>query len=257
MIFAALDYWAFRRKRRQYDVTRSGNQLSSLFEGSIPSEVATKLEQGDVVFTSNLRSGLSWIIRYLTGSQLTHVVIVTGPGTVMDTTLSGVAIRPLNELYAEQIRFAPMHSPLTESERVSEGLGFRALPYLGKPYAKLEVMKIAVGALLNYYPRFFRMAFVADMFIFLLTLDLINIELFKYPILIWLEIPYLIVVIYFFLTWRFFGRSVTEPIIPDSLLQALKERGWTVFLSGRAIQESLRRSRGIEVDLPEVVEFRS
>lgn len=255
MIFAALDYWAFRRQVKQYDPSRSDNQLGSLFHRNIPSEVADRLAQGDVVFTSNLRSGLSWMIRYLTRSQLTHVALVTGPGTILDSTLHGTAIRRLTELYGDNVRLAPCHSPLTAEERV--GFGIKSLAFLGQRYAKGETIRIGIGALICYYPHYFRWTFLADVFGLLAACDLISIELFRFPIFLWLFFPYTLVVVYLFVSWRLLRRQVTAPFIPDDILKTLKDEGWTVFLNGKAIRESLQRSRGIQVDLPDILEFRS
>lgn len=94
MLFAALDYLRYRRRRGMYsdEAIRKEGALLATPENFSPVE---ELPPCGLVFYSATDSFQSWLVMYYTGSVWSHVATLTYHGNIIDATTRGVIEHPL------------------------------------------------------------------------------------------------------------------------------------------------------------------
>jgi hypothetical protein len=111
MIFAAIDYYNYRRQSGRYDKTRGTNLMCGSFAESLPDEVVSLLEPCDVIVSGNFECWKSWLIMYLTSSQTSHVAIYAGDKKIIHQTLGGAVYGPIEDLFGKNQRLLAIKIP--------------------------------------------------------------------------------------------------------------------------------------------------
>ena len=245
MLFALLDYIDYQKRRGRFSRDYRHSIMGGAFEGSLPSKCLNDLRAGDVLFVETFNSFISWLVMYLTRSEISHVAFYLGNRQISHATLAGVIIEPVENLFDSNTRILPCIWPMPDKTRLEIERYVRE-HYAGAHYglgtAALKGVRITLGRDWKY----FRWSFPFDFGLTLLLLDLPLYFVFGYPVLTWLLVIYLsaISVNYFF--WRTRPLPFSEKTgKPNELLEFLWSQGASFgfdIFSVRQQREKLKRS---------------
>lgn len=190
MFFALKDYLNYKNKTGRFSRNYKASDMGAAFQGQIPQKALNLLSPGDVIFFQTLNCWISWLIMYLTKSEISHVAIYTGNNLITHTTLSGVISEPIQGLFDENIRLLPCIVPLEKEHRK------KVLPLteeiLGSPYSLASVIKKSFRIINGRDWYYFRFSFILDATLILLAIDIPIIFFTGHFLFSWLLIFYLI-----------------------------------------------------------------
>lgn len=194
MFFALRDYFNYRGKKGRFARSYKASFMGAAFQGGLPPTAISLLKSGDVLFVETLNSWMSWLVMYMTKSEISHVALYVGNHSIAHATLDGAAIEPIEVLYDEETRILPLISPIPDETRQL------VLPYFkdelcGVPYGWRDVIKKATRIFLGRDWRYFRWSFLVDLIVVLLALDAPLILIYERMFFFWLLIPYLTVLL--------------------------------------------------------------
>jgi cell wall-associated NlpC family hydrolase len=66
--------------------------MCGAYVGALPEEVMLILEDGDLILVGNFGWWISWLIMYLTNSQISHIAVYVGDGKILHATVGGAEI---------------------------------------------------------------------------------------------------------------------------------------------------------------------
>jgi hypothetical protein len=122
---------------------------------------------------------------YLTSSQISHVAMYVGEGHVLDATLEGSQISPINSLFSAGTRIVVCRLPIPPERRASLQSFTK---YVGIPYGYKDAYCKGLRILLARDWPYFRWRFFVDTAVLLIAADLPFIMLLRTPIFSWLVI---------------------------------------------------------------------
>lgn len=251
MFFTVRDYVNFRRLAGKYDVTKSSSQLGSSFRSHLPVSVTEHLEVGDVIFTFNKTSVLSWVVCYFTKGVFSHVALVAAPGMIAESDATGTGIRKFDSLYGKGKYLLAVKNNLNSDERLRLDNQLKMIPNLN--YAWKELFANGLEVIACKYPNLFRTSYIWDGLILATLLDVFVVSIIGLPVFLVLFGVYLLLVGIMWVSWRFFRRTPTGFFYPDGVLEELRSKGAILYLSGQALNESFKNSGLDAPELPEVV----
>ena len=166
--------------------------MARAFRGTLPEELVSALRPGDLLFVQTLGSLRSWLIMYLTKSEISHVAMYAGDRTIRHATTSGVATEPIDVLLDERTIVLPCSLSLSSEQRHDMHDVLRR--FEGAPFnwsvVILKGVRIVLGRDLLYY----RASFIADCAMVLLLLDVPILAFGGGPFFLFLFPAYLVVV---------------------------------------------------------------
>lgn len=196
--------------------------MCAAFEERLPQQVVDLMRPGDGILVGSFNNWVSWLIMYLTSSQVSHVAIYLGGRQIIHQNIGGVSIDPLEDLFKPKVRLLPFAYPMPENTH--DEIMARLRRKVGAPYAMQHVFRKAYLILLGRDWPFFRCRFFLDVLLLLALLDLPFFVWLGAPVLCLLAVPYLVIVGVNALVWcKWPPRATKKPVdfIP-----------WTVLLGG-------------------------
>ena len=157
MLFAAADYVQFRLKAGHYSRRFGSDLMCAAFEDRLPQQVINLMRPGNGILVGSFNNWVSWLIMYLTSSQVSHVANYLGEGKIIHVTIRGVSIDPLESLFKPKVRLLPFAFPMPEMTH-GEALELFG-KHVGAPYAWKHVFRKACLILLGRDWPFFRWRF--------------------------------------------------------------------------------------------------
>jgi len=161
MIFAIIDYVSYRNKNGRYSLEIGKDIMCGAFVNEIPKPFLDMLKPGNVILHSDFNSVISWLIMFLTKSQVSHASVYAGNGMVLHTGLSGVMYEPVEKIFGEDTRLLPLvyrdpnHKVSAFDESILGGKG-------RLPYPVNLVLKKAVYIILGRNGRFYSFKLFLD-----------------------------------------------------------------------------------------------
>ena len=181
MFFAVFDYLSFRSRQGRYSRNNSSEPMSYGFEGCIPEEIIQTMQPGDAILFASFNWWVSWLIMYITSSQVSHLAMYIGNRRIIHATLSGAAVDPIESLCEPKARILVTRLPLPPGTQDSinesklEGL-------LGTPYSYKTVIIKGLRILSGRDWPAFRWKFFADFAVVFLVLDIPFWLTLKFPV---------------------------------------------------------------------------
>lgn len=118
MIFALWDYLKYRGRAGRFSVGSPDSVVGAAFQERIPQAAIALLSPGDPIFVSSYGSFSSWVIMYLTRSEISHVVTYAGEDKVLHAVPSeGVVEEDLSSIEGPSSRLLPCHLDLSDIQR--------------------------------------------------------------------------------------------------------------------------------------------
>jgi len=182
MIFAALDYWCFRRQSGRYSDGKDAN-MRLAHHGPLPQSVIDELQIGDMILTQRLDSRFSWAMQYFSSSMVDHAAIYKGEGRIAHITLSGFrehSVKVFGKGFKVlPIRLAPfMGDPFDFDEKGYDdsyrGPADRDIDRQPLFPAKAQLVFVGIRIVAGVYPDRFRWKFLADLVLCGIILDLMT-----------------------------------------------------------------------------------
>lgn len=243
MLFALLDYRNYKRREGRFarDLTKS--IMGGAFEGSLPETALQVLRPGDVLFVQTLGWPLSWLIMYLTKSEVSHVAFYLGDREIAHSTLGGVTIEPIEALFNPSTRILPCIWPMPDEKRLAV-IRIVKEQYEGLPYGWIPALLKGIRILTGRDWPYFRWVFFLDISFALMLIDLPLFLFLKYPVVAWLIPAYLVVIIFNWVLWKFWPLVFSEWTgKPCDLLRLLQlQEGSFLFDAFAVQQQAMRRS---------------
>lgn len=162
------------------------------FQGSLPDLLIRDLIPGDTLFVQTLHSFPSWLIMYLTKSEVTHVATYIGGRRIVHATLAGTIEEPLDNLFSPDTILFACSWRLTPSQQESAVVAARAL--VGRGYGWPWVIAKGIFIMTGRDPLYFRGSFLLDLALLLIMLTVPFIALHLAPLPLYLFPLYALVV---------------------------------------------------------------
>jgi hypothetical protein len=159
---AAWDYINYRRIRGRYSRSIGRDLMCGAYVGALPEEIMLILQAGDTILVGNFESWISWLIMYLTNSQISHVAVYVGDGKILHATQRGGEIAPISMLFGKNVRLLPCKAPVRPHHR--ERIRWENIDnaLVQRPYSILLVVSKAIVILSGRDPICFRWRVVGD-----------------------------------------------------------------------------------------------
>lgn len=205
--------------------------MGAAFQGQPPIKAIRLLQPGDVLLVQTLGSPISWVIMYLTTSEISHVASYLGDGQIIHATSAGVSIDPIESLFDQDTRVLPTKWDIPDSDRAKMVGSLRS--HLGTPYGWSAVLLKGLLILSGRDWPYFRWRFAADITLALLILDLPALALLHRPVLTWLIPLYLSLIAFHWLFWKVRPLKFTEWTgKPCDMLSIVQHSGGTLMFDG-------------------------
>jgi hypothetical protein len=207
MLFAAIDFFAYKRRSGRFSREHGTDLMCGAFESELPAGLVAHLEAGDLLLVGFFGWWASWLIMYLTSSQISHVAIYAGEGRIIDATLGGSQLSSIKSLFAPGTRIVACRVPIP-SERRPSPQSFSN--YVGIPYGFQHVYRKALRILLGRDWPYFRWRFFVDTSLLFVVADLPFLILLRTPVFSWLVVLYLALIAFHAWLWP------RRPFNPDA-----------------------------------------
>ena len=199
--------------------------MGAAFEDSLPSKCLSDMKAGDILFVGSFNCFVSWVVMYLTKSEVSHAAVYLGNGQIAHSTLAGFTIEPVESLFDSNTRILPCIWPMSDKTRVKFEQYIRE-HYEGAHYAFLTAALKGVRIILGRDWKYFRWSFLFDLALTLSVLDFPLYFILGYPALIWLLVVYLLAIPINYCLWRIRPLQFTEKSgKPNELLEFLWSQG--------------------------------
>lgn len=206
MIYALMDYFHYRKRTGRFSRNIDKSIMGGAFEEKLPEGFVSILKTGDVLFIQTFDSWISWIIMYLTQTDISHVAMYMGNRTILHATLSGVVREEIDNLFGSGIRILPVAFPNGIFNKKPEDI--RTNDLVRKPYDLKGVFCKALLILSGRAWPYFRWYFLLDIATFFIFLDSIIYLVGGFLIFIYFLLCYFAVVLYNYLLSKVRGKSV-------------------------------------------------
>lgn len=200
MLFSLMDYRRYRNRTGRFARDIRKSVMGGAFEGSLPAKAFEILQPGDMLLVQTLGSPLSWLVMYLTSSEISHAAFYLGNRKIAHATLSGVCVEPIDALLDPNTRILPGVLPIPANKRSEILLSIQG--YVGLPYGWIPALFKGIRILSGRDWPYFRWKFFADISALLLLLDLPLLVAFHRPVITWVAPVYLGIVLANALRWR-------------------------------------------------------
>lgn len=221
MVFALADYIKYRHRTGRFAPFFPASLMAHGWAHWLPAPVIDILKPGDLIFVQTLGCWRSWLIMYLTSSDVSHMALYIGNGEILHATTAGSTRAPVSDLFGD-VRILPCRNPYGKSKDLPSDINWTQ--YEGRPYGWRQVYRKGLNILTGRDTPCFRWRFFLDISICLLILDLPFMLILKYPVFILLLLPYLGVILANHVRWRTTPPSVWDIGKPSMTLLNLAQR---------------------------------
>jgi hypothetical protein len=231
MIFAAIDYFNYRRQRSRYSLKNETDPMTYAFKEELPDSIVSKMNPGDVILSASYDWWVSWAIMYLTSSQISHLAIYVGNQEILHETLSDSVKEPIEALFGPKTRLIVGRFRQKDGQEIN--VKDITSKYVGIRYAIEDVILKGIRIITGRDWPYFRWKFYIDITILFFILDVPFMVMIKLPIFSLLSIPYLLLVIRNSLLWRKRPLSPFEKDVgkPCDMLRWLILAGGSIILN--------------------------
>jgi hypothetical protein len=163
MLFAALDYYNYRRESGRYSRDAGDDIMCGAFKESLPDILVCSLEPGDPIVSGNFGWWVAWLIMYLTSSQISHIALYAGNRKIIHQTLGGPVYGSIEDLFGSSERLLAIKMPPLKDGGQKKVLGPSSIPNIAKnPYPTGLVIEKGLQILTGRDGHRFRVKFLAD-----------------------------------------------------------------------------------------------
>jgi hypothetical protein len=229
MIFALIDYSRYRcrtgRFARDFGITVMGGA----FEDAIPDAALELLHAGDVIVVQTLDKFASWVIMYLTQSEVSHVAMYLGGRRISHATpAAGVTIEMVDALFKPNSRLLPCIRKMPDETRAKIP-DHVAESWEGRPYAMLLVLLKGLSILSAHNWPAFRWKFFIDVVLAVVAIDL----------------PFLLLMVLFNAArWKLRRPKMSELFLnPSDSLQMIVASGGAILIDGIDVRRQTMAGR--------------
>lgn len=210
-MFIIVDYLFFLLGVGRYSVKeiRKRYPINLSWEGDYEPVLEDILLPGDCVFFASDNSFISWLVRYFTKSDISHIGLYIGRGEVFHATLSGTRIDRLKDFFGHGCHVIPVRAPVAESKRKMERKEFEKLE--GKSYTLGRVVIRTSFYLMGYPWRKFRLTYFFDVGVFLAAISFLFFDGEALLVFLILYLPYLSFVLFFFTARKKLRVPIADP----------------------------------------------
>ena len=241
MIFATIDYLRYARRSGRFSRNIEKSLMGAAFQGEIPVKAIERLLPGDILLVQTLDSPTSWLIMYLTSSEISHVASYLGGGQVVHATSSGTTIDPIESLFGQCTRVLLTQWDWPSEQRSQVSCSLRN--FLGTPYGWSAVLLKGYLILSARDWPYFRWRFLGDISLALLILDLPALLLLHHPLVSWLIPCYLALIAFHWLLWKVRPLKFNEWTgKPCDMLSIIQQSGGTIMFDAYHVAQQLRES---------------
>jgi hypothetical protein len=240
MLFGAFDYLRYRKRTGRFSRDPEYSVMAGAFEGSLSPQAIKVMQPGDVIFVQTLDRFVSWLIMYLTSSEVSHVAVYIGNEMIAHAVPGGTRFESISALYGSNSRLLPGLWPTSKEQRKDASEALRS--FEGRPYGYLAVLVKAVRILTGRDWPYFRWKFAGDIAILLAAADLPFIMLSSgSPHLLWLLLPYSALILFNAVLWCLWPLRLTEWTgKPIDLMRALQASGGALAADLYSLQRNYK-----------------
>jgi hypothetical protein len=240
MIFSLIDYYNYLRRSGRFSRDIKKSPMGGAFEGSLPEKALTILKPGDALFVQTYGWFLSWLVMYLTKSEISHAALYVGDNKIMHATFSGVVTEPIESLYGSNNLILPCIWSIPDEKRTLVVKTARE-DFEGEPYGWLPVLLKGFRIITGRDWPYFRYTFLFDIGLVLTLLDIPFLLVLGHPVFSWLIFVYLSVISFNYFYWRikplkFSGLTIK----PNDLLYIMCDQGASLVFDAYAISQQQR-----------------
>ena len=196
------------------------------------------LRPGDVVFVQTLDRPQSWLIMYITQSEVSHVASYVGDRKIAHAKLgAGVVIEPVERLFVSNARILPCVWPMPDDKRMAVVEMIKE-KYEGVPYGWLPALLKGLRILTGRDWPAFRWTFFLDVSLILLIFDIPFLLLLHHPVATWLVPIHLSFIAFNSALWRVRPLKFSESTAkPSDILKLLQSIGGSFILDAFAVHQ--------------------
>lgn len=147
--------------------------MCGAYERVLPDDVVQALETADLIGVGNFQSWMSWLIMYLTHSQISHIAVYVGDRKISHATLQGIKVEPIEALFGEHVRLLVCKVSVPEASRkhriwkdIDQNPRFA-----GRPYSLWRVVLKGMWIVSGRDVSYFRWAIFADISFCIIAVD--------------------------------------------------------------------------------------
>lgn len=192
-MIAIFDYHNYRKRSGRFARKGKKSVMQLAFPDKVPELALSYLEPGDLLFVSTYENWMSWLIMYLTSSEISHVAMYLGNRQIAHMATSGSIAEPIESIYGKNKMILPCHLPFDPNLRMELVNTAKTLANETVPYSWKDVFYRGISILSGRDKFLFRAKFIVDFFTIGLVLDIIPFLLLGYPVFIWLCIVFLLI----------------------------------------------------------------
>lgn len=200
-MFILIDYIMFRFSLGKYSARelRKRHPINLSWESAYEPALEDLLVEGDIVFFSHKHFSLSWIVRYLTKTDISHVGFYKGNGEILHSTLSGTRIDKLQHFFENDYCVIPVSMQALLSKNADLNLvNFNT--FIGRKYPLKSTMLRAMLFFVGWPWRKFRVTYLFDVLLALTLLSLVISRERFLTLIIYLYGAYLVAILFAFLS---------------------------------------------------------
>jgi hypothetical protein len=221
--------------------------MGAAFEGYIPDVGLKLLKAGDIIIVQTLDRFASWVIMYVTQSDVSHVALYLGDRRICHSNPSvGVTSEPVEVLFRPNARLLPCVWKMPDATRAKIPDEV-AESWEGRPYASLLVFLKGLSVLSAHNWPVFRWQLFVDVAAALFVIDLPFLLLLHHAVVSWLIPAYALVVGLNALRWKLMRPRMSELFFkPNDALHMIVASGGAVVADGVDVHRQttlLRRNK--------------
>lgn len=163
------DYIKYRFKLGRFSDDIRAWPICFSWEGDFQPVLLELLEPFDLIFFQNRNSFLSWLVLYITKTDISHCGTYIGDGKVLHATLSGTVKTDLKWFFDIGCRVMPVHMSAQSKQRKEIDIS----DLIGKPYDKWGTLAKGIKAIIGINWPKFRATYLWDVSCVLIVLDVL------------------------------------------------------------------------------------
>ena len=233
LLIALLDFFKYKRKEGRF-CSKFPFMMGNGFHHRLPEETLNILKPGDLIFVQTLNSFISWLIMYITKSDISHNAIYIGNGMISHATTGGILDEPIESLFGDSV-IVPCRMKFDKLQQ--EKLIQAKNTFVGQPYNWNWVITKGLLILSCREHIYFRFSYLFDALFGLLILDFPFLYFGGFPVMLWCYPMYLILILTNFIKSKKYPIKIeSNTVKPIEVYLLALERGGSVLLDPQKLQ---------------------
>lgn len=196
MIFALFDYISYVRRTGSYKKGSGTGPMRAAWNEPLPKRVVEMLRPGSIIFVQRFNNVGSWLVMYMSQSDVSHVAVYIGEGMIVHSVpRRGVVKESIENLYHHDVAILPSVLPsfkMDDKSRTQLWLN----DMIGRPYGMRIVIVKGIRIISGRDWWRFRWKFAFDIVSLLFFADLVMWGLSKTVSFYWITIIYLLLIVF-------------------------------------------------------------